>query len=111
MQKPFGWGAFGAECVERVLVLETAAVETAEAKKKIPASAIPLSIGGVSRDVVSGWRRSVEMTEPPSRDEGPVQRAHHGKPREFRAFWGSRGFSSRTRAVARITIQAMDAGA
>jgi hypothetical protein len=97
--------------VDFPLAEETAAVETADAKKKIPASAIPLSIGCVSREVVSGWRSSVEMTEPPSRDDGFVQRAHHQKPRGIRAFGRAGGFSSRTPAVARITIQAMDAHA
>jgi hypothetical protein len=42
-----GCGDLGAECVDFTFVLETAAVEIEEAKKKIPASAIPLSIGGV----------------------------------------------------------------
>jgi hypothetical protein len=66
------------DCVVFAFVRDMAAVEMEEAKKKIPASAIPLSIGGVLLWCRQrGWRRSVDMTNPLNRDNRLVQRAHH----------------------------------
>jgi hypothetical protein len=85
-----GAGAVG-ETVEPFegLAFESAAVEKADAKKKIPASAIPLSIGVLLWCRLRGWRRLVRSDEPDIRDDlrrqQPALHREIGFPRGERA--------------------------
>ncbi|HVZ72239.1 MAG TPA: hypothetical protein VHJ20_07680 [Polyangia bacterium] len=83
-QKPWGAGAFGAACVVFALGDETAAVEMADAKKKTPASAIPLSIVFSCGDVGASDAGPSLYGPAMAGDEVHQQPAHHRKTLRFR---------------------------
>jgi hypothetical protein len=112
-QNPCGAGAVGAGCVTRVFAVpvavgaaaENAAVERADAKKKMPARAIDLSMGFSCVLVVAddaGPPRCDDSA--PSTSGGCIQRTRE-KPRLLAGIsWGS-CISSRTSIAAWITMK------